>query len=834
MAKVVLVQASPLTSAGGSPVAVYLAGGGSAGRPYTGYQGITSWRSGIMALPVFTTALGFGQDGFTGGAIPQTASIQFGSTDTNLIKQIAALYWRGARIVVQSGDDENGPPSSWKGEMVGTVADFTVSTSILTLVISDLSGDLAKPIVPDTFGGTGGIDGGSDAVGRVKRRSFGRVFNVEGRLLDSANNIYEFGDPARPISGFPLVKDKGRGASALAGVAWQGSVAATFAFLQGFPVPPGGAAIAPSIACVKWWTQPSGPLTADLYGENGNGYVETCPEIAQAIALDKANIPVGNMVQALAFQSRAAGLHCDDASETAAAALDRLLLPVFLPWCLLPTGVSELRPFTFDSPVEGINSDTVQRLTLFNPIHTRRVGFQKNNRIQSDGEISTVLLASTDVTYVDGTPIEALKPAQVNADVTGANVAAAFTGQGAAATQSSFAYGGSFLTGFGALSPLSSVPFGSTYLTESFGGTSATLANFKTILGQAASIIAQGAFATQNSADWYSQLFGKPYWATNEQDSGGGVMRLNGYSITGPYGFLQDVYPRQLGADTTGSNVAAAIIGQNLFTTAGQLSRDTMFSGNYFSINSFSLGFTVTRQDGSSIVTESLAITQLGVSAGFYGQGGLASKTYAAANDLAGGAVGQATLWGNENLATWNDPNNWGAFCQMELMPDQGQFLIGTVAFCATSTTAGSVRIAIRVRRDDGTIVKGGAGGGGVLYAISNGGTSVSLGFVDSVNAGRDTTWYIEVKIADGTNNNVNIEGCEAHVLELGKSHLQHVTITAPNGQGAGAGSGGGGNINGGGGGGFACPEVGEMILLANDAGDGPGRQIPVGSARVG
>lgn len=429
MGTVVLLQALPMNPANGQTVAVRLAGGG--GRPYVGYLGLDDWRSGLDGLPRFTTELGFDQSGWTGGAIPQTAVIGFRGADKALLSTLSNLFWKGARVVISSGDDSFGAPAAWVTEMTGTVAELASSGGAIRLTISDLSGDLAKPIVPDTFAGTGGVEGADDATGRVKRRSWGRVFNVEGKLIDKANNVYEFGDPARPLQAFDMLKDKGR-AGDMTVLASQGSIAATFAALQAAACPSGGGVVAPSIAMAKWWTVPSGPLTADLRGETLGGYIETPNGITSRIIATRSTINPVLVVNA--SRTYPAGLHADDAGETVASALDRLLLPCSLVWSLSPAGQITVGEWTWTGSVETLVSQEVERETVFSPLLTRKLGFQKNQREQNDAEISSALLLAADATYADGTPIEVLKPAQAGADQTSMNTAAAIIAQGPGAT----------------------------------------------------------------------------------------------------------------------------------------------------------------------------------------------------------------------------------------------------------------------------------------------------------------------------------------------------------------------------------------------------------------
>lgn len=85
--------------------------------------------------------------------------------------------------------------------------------------------------------------------------------------------------------------------------------------------------------------------------------------------------------------------------------------------------------------------------------------------------------------------------------VTGQGISAGFTGQGALATINALAYGDAELTGFGGLAPREDIFFGSSFIRETDGGTNATLANFKTSQGVASAISGQGDLATSNLTD---------------------------------------------------------------------------------------------------------------------------------------------------------------------------------------------------------------------------------------------------------------------------------------------------------------------------------------------
>ncbi len=297
-------------------------------------------------------------------------------------------------------------PSKRRCRITGTVATVREQDNTLAFTAADFSKALAKPLATGTFAGTGGIEGDEVATGRVKRRSFGRVFNVEGRLLLAAYNIYEFGDPARPLQGCAALRDKGRSGD-LVILAWQGSITATLDALKAAVVPTGGGVFAPSIACAKWWTEPAGPLTADLLGEIGSGYGETVASIAAAISADLAGPAVSNVATTDALRSAAAGWHVQDANTTGAKVLDDMLAGAGLFWVLSPAGSIEIVEWSWDGVAEAVTGIYVGREEQFAPHQSRKLGFHVNQRKHDDGEIAADILLS-DIVSDTGEPLSDL------------------------------------------------------------------------------------------------------------------------------------------------------------------------------------------------------------------------------------------------------------------------------------------------------------------------------------------------------------------------------------------------------------------------------------------
>lgn len=427
MSEIAFIELRPRLTSTGAETIVRLAGGGS-DTPYV--HGGNHYRAGIVEMPRFRAAFGFDDAGWTGGTVPVTGAVGFKPGDAALTTEIAAHYWRDAPVIIDAGEET----AALARRLTGSVANIASSDGQLAFTLVDPSKLVDKPLLGAGFAGTGGIEGPVEAAGRAKRRSWGRVFNVEGRLIDKANNVYEFGDPARPIQGIDVLRDKGR-SGAISVLGWQGSIAATFAALQAASAPSGGGVVAPTIACAKWWTDPAGPLTADLRGETPGDYAETAVGIAAKLLSAIGGPTIADQAAADALRPAVCGVHVESASETVAQLLDQLLLGVSLYWVLQPDGTVRIGEWAWGAPVADLQATFISRERQLPPIKSRTVTYKTNRRVHQASEISAALILSGDVAYADGTPIEALKPAQAGADVTGTNNAASITGQGALATK---------------------------------------------------------------------------------------------------------------------------------------------------------------------------------------------------------------------------------------------------------------------------------------------------------------------------------------------------------------------------------------------------------------
>ncbi len=519
-AKVLLLFIQPRDPATGNRVDIRLAGGGFE-VPYR-YDG-KAWQAGIVDIPAIISEILFDNTDLGRGAVPQSLNIQWSPGTAAALEAVSTYVWEGAPFNLYWGsEDDTGtlPAQVMGGECQGA----SIQNSTLQLTLADPAAGLNDPIVVDEFAGTGDLEGPEEWEGRRKRRAWGRCYNLEGEPIDPANNIYCFGDPNRQWQDITEVRDKGAIASSLTTVAWQGTAAATFTALQGASAPQGGGVIAPSIACVKWWTQPDGILAADVEGETAGGYVETAAGIAEKIVTDRSSVEFVTGIVAAADLERPApcGYVADDLVTSVSAALDWLMGGSSLMWYVDAAQLKiRLATWSFGTAAISVNSQRVDRVAAFPPMQSRRLGYRRNHRVHQAGDIAEI------VTYGDGTPIDDLQPAAAGADPTGSNIASGIVGQGALATEDVVDAGGPefvgqvpqskasaglintniTVDGLGVLSGIgtANIPVDNTLQewddVQDGGGTRPTDNADVTAANTAAAIAGQGSLATLNAVD---------------------------------------------------------------------------------------------------------------------------------------------------------------------------------------------------------------------------------------------------------------------------------------------------------------------------------------------
>lgn len=407
-AKIILVEAQPARASDGVAETVRFAGGGAA-LPYR-YDG-QDWRAGISALPAIFTSLNVEQGDYGTGAVPRAMELIWAPARNADLAAMAAYFWPDAPVTVRIGDEGATPPIT----VAGKIIEARVEKGTLKLMLADPAMDIKKPVLTARFAGTGDLEGPVEWQGKIKPRIWGRVWNRAVEPIDKANNIYCVADPARPLLAIDAVRDKGAAAAAINILAWQGSMAATLAALRAAVAPAGGCVVAPSIACLKWWTQPE-LLHVDVRGEVAGGYVETAASIAARVAGAVAGpaFAAGTVAAADAARADPVGVLIDDDRTTAAQVIDAILGDVSLLWLLDGSGNIIIRPWGWGVSAASVRSEEVERKQVFRPVATTKIGYKRNQSPIARGSLAAIVLAG-DVNYADGTPVEALKPAEAGA-----------------------------------------------------------------------------------------------------------------------------------------------------------------------------------------------------------------------------------------------------------------------------------------------------------------------------------------------------------------------------------------------------------------------------------
>lgn len=415
---------SPRDAATGAVVTVRLAGGGRAG--YKQF-GSTAWKAGLERPPAIAQRLGFDGSSFEGEAAAAALSVIWNGTASHA-DALKSHYWKEAPFTLHKGPD-GGADGDMTLLLKGRVSDVLATPGQITFELADASADYAKPVLQAKFLGTGGIEGDAELKGQDKGRVWGALFNVSLRVLDKANNIHVCSDPGFPIDAFVQAYDKGNAASALTFVAWAGSIDATLAALIATPAPSGGAAVAPSISCLKWWHGQPGKLTVDIRGSVGAGYVDRPVDIAArilesvgALDVDIANVNAQRLLRNYSF-----GWMVSDGNSTAISEVVALLAGIGA-W-IAPRADGKMIFGTYDwgAPLMALRSALSEDSGQYGPVDKINLGWRTNQTIMARGDIAEAVFAgdvnglgalATQGSIDFATQVDPTGKPELNADVT--------------------------------------------------------------------------------------------------------------------------------------------------------------------------------------------------------------------------------------------------------------------------------------------------------------------------------------------------------------------------------------------------------------------------------
>ncbi len=385
------------------------------------------WLPLVTELPGFEMAIGFDGQRFGAQPSPQIGALAFALAPE--IRAAAGWVWRDAPVTIRQADwpidGSNPADGAFTITWTGNASAFSSGDGVARVELIDKGQLLRVPVAPLRFGSTGIalLDAAAAArdrqAGQVVPVAFGRVLNLPGLLVDRANNIWLFA--AQPAASVQAFYDGGVAFSA-------GSARASLAALQG---------TSPAAGTVDWCLNAGGlllarpadrpvyPFTCDAtFGSAALG------DVMAAIVGGRLSIWPGEVAALNGLGGSGlgeCGLYIDDES-TVAEALDRLFAGLAIFWKVGTDGLLRAFRMAWAAPVASFaphQRHAPSRLQTILPTARRQLGYATNNRVHGEGEIARILLA-TDLAYADGTPIEALKPAQAAATSgapTGTNVA---------------------------------------------------------------------------------------------------------------------------------------------------------------------------------------------------------------------------------------------------------------------------------------------------------------------------------------------------------------------------------------------------------------------------
>lgn len=188
--------------------------------------------------------------------------------------------------------DSSGVPV-WTTVLMGTMEQPQISWDKVSIILRDRQAQLAaKPLSPNTYGGTNslpnGLDGVADLKGKNKPVCWGKVFNIVPPCVNTSKLIYQANDGV--VADIPAVYD--RGASITKGTDY-----ATGTLLQA--AAPGAGTYITCFAegFFRLGSSPTGMITADVT-QGATSANRTAAQILQAIVTGSGGVSSGDVTAA--------------------------------------------------------------------------------------------------------------------------------------------------------------------------------------------------------------------------------------------------------------------------------------------------------------------------------------------------------------------------------------------------------------------------------------------------------------------------------------------------------------------------------------------------------
>lgn len=574
-----LVQVSPLDPATGTRVTYRC---GQALNSRTLKADGQTWDTAITAAPRIT--FDFFDIDYKGTVQFGHAALtlntkRFSGADRNYL---TTLIWDGAPISIWSGDGLATADLTLEFTGLVTAGVIDRSTGLLPLSCEVNRKLIDVPLLNIEYGGGGGADGDPEVRGQLKPACFGNPINVPVFFFDQVNwigqvdgygnvtainTLYEnaasFGAKQADYATYAALL-----AAAIPEGKWGTCVAQGMIRLGAAPkgvitADPVAGAGTPGTMMQRWLTAHAGVTVGNIdaasfaaldavlaallghtaavsyFTQSQGNVLERCQAMLAACNATMFFAPSGQITASRAINPGAAAMTLNRIGGLAPQVMDWRSLDTPEPWWRLKAEAA--KTWRVHSLNEIDYEDDIVLRGNYDPAETYRQGhvvYQPADGVRylyinvapSAGhappnavywDVYEDAADATVTTYADGTPLEALKPAQLGADITGTHTASAILSQGALATANSATWG-TQVTGAG--KPADNATVGGTFgtdLKETPGGITALLAAFKTAVGTAAAIASQGALATKSAAAWLTDMTGVPtdrLYATNLYD----------------------------------------------------------------------------------------------------------------------------------------------------------------------------------------------------------------------------------------------------------------------------------------------------------------------------
>ncbi len=170
--------------------------------------------------------------------------------------------WAGAKLTLYSG--RAGQAWPWDVLMVARVTSFSRRNETLTLSAASDAGPFEKRIPSETYAGTTGAEGPADLKGTVKPLVIGHARNVEPILIDPVNNVYQI-SAYGPIEAVEGLFERGSDFGASLGDS------ADYAALVAAAIPEGRWGTCLAEGLVRLGAPAFGVITADVRGHEVSG-----------------------------------------------------------------------------------------------------------------------------------------------------------------------------------------------------------------------------------------------------------------------------------------------------------------------------------------------------------------------------------------------------------------------------------------------------------------------------------------------------------------------------------------------------------------------------------